>query len=88
MVTIALTHALQEGPLPQHLVSLGATFCVDQCQSDCVGSYCLHQLQLLMSVHFEKKEFRLKGSTLVYAHFCTALYIPFGPKTAWFVAKG
>ncbi len=29
MVTIALTtHALQVGPLPQHLVSLGAPFCV------------------------------------------------------------
>ncbi len=49
MVTIALTHVLQEAPLPQHLVSLGATFCVDQCQSDWVGSYFLHQSQLLMS---------------------------------------
>ncbi len=66
MVTIALTHALQEGPLPQHLVSLGATFSVDLCQSDWVGSYFLHHLQLQMSVHFEKKEFRLKGSTLLY----------------------
>ncbi len=56
MVTIALTHVLQEGPLPQHLVSLGASFCVDQCQSDWVGSNFLHQLQLLMSVHFEKKK--------------------------------
>ena len=65
MVTIALTHVLQEGPLPQHLVSLGVTFCVDQCQSDWVGSYFLHQLQLLMSVHFEKKKLRLKGPTLV-----------------------
>ncbi len=63
MVTIALTHALQEGPLPQHLVSLGATFCVDQCQSDWVGSYFLHQLQVLMSVHLKKK-IRLKGPTL------------------------
>ncbi len=55
MVTMALTHVLQEGPLPQRLVSLGATFCVDQCQSDWVGSYFLHQLQVLMSVHFKKK---------------------------------
>ncbi len=55
VVSIALTHILQEGPLLQRLVSLGASFCVDQCQSDWVGSYFLHQLQLLMSVHFEKK---------------------------------
>ncbi len=61
MVTIALTHVLQEGPLPQHLVSLGATFCVDQCQSDWVGSYFLHQSQVLMSVHFEKKKFASRG---------------------------
>ncbi len=64
MVTIALTHVLQKGPLPQHLVSPGVTFCVDQCQSDWVGSYFLRQLQPLMGVHFERKEFRLKGPTL------------------------
>ncbi len=62
MVTIALTHVLQEGPLPQHLVSLGATFCVDQCQSDWVGSYFLLQLQLLMSVHFERKRISAQGA--------------------------
>ncbi len=62
MVTIALTHVLQEGPLPQHLVSLGATFCVDQCQSDWVGSYFLHQLQLPMSVYFEKKRISPQGA--------------------------
>ena len=67
MVTIALTHVLQEGPLPQHLVSLGVTFCVNQCQSDWVESYFLCQLQLLMSMHFEKKEFCLKGPTLLWA---------------------
>ena len=54
-MSIALTHVLQEGPLLQHLVSLGITFGVDQCQPDWVGSYFLHQLQLLMSAHFEKK---------------------------------
>ena len=79
MVTIALTHVLQEGPLPQRLVSLGATFCVDQCQSDWVGSYFLHQLQLLMGVHFEKKEFRLKGPTLMYID----LLPPQGWKLPW-----
>ena len=49
----------------QHLVSLAAPFCVNQCQCDWVGSYFLHQSQLLMSVHFEKKN-RLKGPTLLY----------------------
>ncbi len=38
----------------QHFVSLGASFCVDQSQSDWVGSDFPHQPQLLMSVHFEK----------------------------------
>ncbi len=65
MVSIALTLVLQEGPLLQHLVSLDTTFCVDQCQSDWVGSDFLHQLQLLMSVHFEKNKIRLKGPTLL-----------------------
>ncbi len=55
MVTIALTHVLQQGPLLQHLVSSGAPFCVDQWQSDWLESDFLHQSQLLMSVHFEKK---------------------------------
>ncbi len=39
----------------QHLVSLIAPFCVDQCQSDWVGPDFLHQSQLLMSVHLEKE---------------------------------
>ncbi len=55
MVTIALIHVLQVGPLLQHLVSLVAPFCVDQCQSDWVGSDFLHQSQLLMNVHCEEK---------------------------------
>ncbi len=38
----------------QHLVSLITPFCVDQCQSDWVGSDFLHQSQLLMSAHLEK----------------------------------
>ncbi len=53
MVTIAVSDVLQVGPLLQHLVSLGAPFCVDQCQSDWVGSDFLHQSQLLMCVHFD-----------------------------------
>ncbi len=66
-MSIALTHVLQKGPLLQQLVSLCETFGVDQCQSDWVGSDFLHQLQLLMSVHFEK-QIRLKGPTLFYSH--------------------
>ncbi len=62
MVTIALTPVPQEGPLLQHLVSLGAPFCVDQWQSDWVGSDFLNQSQLRMSVHLERKN-RLKGPT-------------------------
>ncbi len=67
MVTIALIPVLQVGPLLQHLVSLGAPFCVDQWQCDWVGSDFLHQSQPLMSVYFEKKN-RLKGPTLVWTN--------------------
>ncbi len=55
MVTIAVTYVPQEGPLLQHLVSLGAPFCGDQSQSDWVRSDFLHQSQLLMILQFEKK---------------------------------
>ncbi len=61
MVTIALTHIPQESLLLQHLVSLVVPFCVDQSQSDRVGSDFLHQSKLLMSVHFEKKNFASRG---------------------------
>ena len=64
-MTIVLTHVLEEGLLLQHLVSLGAPFCVDQHQSGWVGSLFLYQSQLLMSVHFEKKN-RPKGPTLLH----------------------
>ena len=64
-MTVALTPVPQEGALLQHLVSLVEPFCVDQCQSDWVRSYFLHQSQLLMRVHFEKNN-RLEGPTLVF----------------------
>ncbi len=64
-MTLALTHALQEGHLVQHLISLVAPFCVDQWQSDGVGSLFLHQSPQLMSVHFEKKN-RLKRPILLH----------------------
>ncbi len=51
MVTIALTQALQEGPLFQHLVSLEAPFCVDQCQADGVG-----YIEVEAVVDFRKKQ--------------------------------
>ncbi len=35
--------------------------------------YFLHQLQPLMGVHFEKKEFHLKGPTLLHSHTLTRL---------------
>ena len=71
MVTIALTHVPPEGPLLLHLVSLVAPFWVDQCRSHWVGSDFLHQLQLLMSVHFEKKNL-LQGPTPMYLQYVLA----------------
>ena len=71
LVKKVLTHFLQKFDFSilffkvQHLVSLVAPFSVDQCQSVWVRSYFLHQSQLLMNLHFEKKN-RLKGPTLMH----------------------
>ncbi len=80
MVTIALTHVPQEGPLLQHLVSLVAPSCVDQWQSDRVGRRFLHQSQLLMSAHFEKKN-SSQGAHLIkhiHAHHRARVCTPIG----------